>query len=39
MPQTLKLKDKRDLRPAETALALGMHSRALSWARDNSLKA
>jgi hypothetical protein len=24
MPQTLKLVDKRDLRPAETALALGM---------------
>jgi DNA-directed RNA polymerase specialized sigma24 family protein len=27
MPQTLKLEDKRDLRPAETALALGMVSR------------
>jgi DNA-directed RNA polymerase specialized sigma24 family protein len=27
MPQTLKLVDKRDLRPAETALALGMLSR------------
>jgi DNA-directed RNA polymerase specialized sigma24 family protein len=26
MPQTLKLVDKRDLRPAETALALGMVS-------------
>jgi DNA-directed RNA polymerase specialized sigma24 family protein len=27
MPQTLKLVDKRDLRPAETALGLGMVSR------------
>jgi DNA-directed RNA polymerase specialized sigma24 family protein len=27
MPQTLKLVDKRDLRPAETALALGVVSR------------
>ena len=27
MPRTLKLVDKRDLRPAETALALGMVSR------------